>query len=145
VTLVLVLLVTGLAGLLYLSTSVDQGAFALSSLQARETLYADRVQELTGQVQADEAPALLAQRAEALGMVPDPDPAFISAASGLVSGDTPLAGRYVHLRHLPADGIWIGPGGPPAPVATFAPVRTVRPAVKAVKAVKARRRHRAGG
>lgn len=130
VGLLLLLLVGGIAGMLVLSMSLEQGAFRLAALQTRESTYADRVQELGTQVQAAADPATLAARAERLGMVADPEPAFIRLPSGLVSGDTPLAGRHVHLARVPGDGIWIGPGGPPAPAPVLPPTPAPRSAAE---------------
>jgi hypothetical protein len=116
VMLLITLLAAGIAAILWLSTDAEQGAFALSALQARQAQLNDQRQALLLAVQAQQDPATLAARAGALGMVADPNPAFVELPTGLVSGDTPLAGQRVHLAGVPAGGLWVGPGGPPAPL-----------------------------
>jgi len=93
------LLTAGLAGLLFLHTSLAEDSFRLSDLKNRSTALADREQMLEQEVARAAAPRRLAARAESLGMVRSVNPAFIRLADGKVLG-------------RPRPGV-----APPAPVA----------------------------
>lgn len=83
---VLFVIGAGLIGLLLLNTVLAQGAFVLHDLQNSTVTLGDREQELARTVAAEEAPAVLAQRAAALGMVPGGDPAFLRLSDGKILG-----------------------------------------------------------
>jgi hypothetical protein len=95
-----VLLVGGLLGLLLLNTLVAQDSFALHDLAAQSRALQLREQQLAGQVQAVQAPARLAERATALGMVPGGPPAFLRLTDGKVLGQ-PTKGRAVETPAAP--------------------------------------------
>jgi hypothetical protein len=80
------LLVGGLLGLLLLNTLVAQGSFRLHDLGTKGKALELRQQDLQRQVQALQAPAELARRAAALGMVPGNAPAFLRLSDGKVLG-----------------------------------------------------------
>lgn len=80
------LLVGGLLAVLLLNTALAEGSFTLGRLQARSAALADQEEALTHEVDAQRAPARLAQRAEALGMVPAESPAFLRLSDGKVLG-----------------------------------------------------------
>jgi hypothetical protein len=86
----------GMAGLLMLNTTLQSQAFESRTLnrQAAELAYAQA--DLENQLDALAAPQELARRASALGMRPNPNPAFLVLPSGKVVGDpTPVAGDEV--------------------------------------------------
>lgn len=91
VVVVVTLLVSGLLGLLLLNMVVAQGSFQLHALSKEGKALDLREQELAKQVQALQAPGVLAERAAALGMVPGGPPAFLQLPSGTVLGQ-PTAG-----------------------------------------------------
>jgi hypothetical protein len=80
------LLVGGLLGLLLLNTLIAQGSFRLHDLSNQGRALELRQQDLQRQVQALQAPAELAHRAAALGMVPGNAPAFLRLSDGKVLG-----------------------------------------------------------
>ncbi|HSK25866.1 MAG TPA: hypothetical protein VK894_03045 [Jiangellales bacterium] len=92
VVLVLLVLGAGLVGLLLLNTSLQQGSFHLDELERSTAELRDRQQALAREVAVREAPDNLARRAAALGMVPDPSPAYLRLPEGTVSGDLEPAG-----------------------------------------------------
>lgn len=83
---VLAVLGLGLVLLLMINTALDQGAFTLQSAQQRGTQLTDEEQQLQLQLSATTAPGALASEASALGMVPNPQPAFLNPADGTVLG-----------------------------------------------------------
>jgi hypothetical protein len=86
VALVVAMLSAGLLGLLMLNTLVAQNSFTLQKLRQNNTALQIKEQTLQGQVDADEAPGMLAARASRLGMVPAGTPAFIRLPDGKVLG-----------------------------------------------------------
>jgi hypothetical protein len=84
--LVLAVLGIGLVILLLLNTALDRGAFELTAGQKRQSQLTDEQQQLTLQIGALSAPGPLASQAAALGMVPNPQPAFLNPGSGAVLG-----------------------------------------------------------
>jgi hypothetical protein len=86
----------GMAGLLMLNTALQSQAFESRTLnrQARELAYAQA--DLENQLDVLAAPQELARRASALGMRPNPFPAFLELPSGKVVGEpTPVGGKEV--------------------------------------------------
>ena len=86
----------GMAGLLMLNTTLQSQAFQSRTLnrQAGELAYAQA--DLENQLDALAAPQELARRASALGMRPNPFPAFLVLPSGKVVGKpTPVSGHEV--------------------------------------------------
>ncbi|GGO81802.1 hypothetical protein [Wenjunlia tyrosinilytica] len=77
VLLVVVLLASGLIGLLVLNSAVNQGSFQLSRLQKETTRLTDEEQALQQEVDEFSDPAALSERATELGMVPGGTPAFL--------------------------------------------------------------------
>lgn len=82
----LLLLVSGLLSLLLINTALAQGSFALHDLQTRSDELADRQQSLRQSIDVEAAPARLAARAQALGMVPSQSPAFLRLSDGRLLG-----------------------------------------------------------
>lgn len=85
--LVLGVLFVGLVLLLLINTALDQGAFALQAAQQRGTALTNQEQQLQQQLAATSAPGALASEAAGLGLVPNPQPAFLNPSSGAVLGD----------------------------------------------------------
>lgn len=116
VVVVVLILVTGLLGLLALNTVLAQDAFRLHALQVSSRVLADREQALQRQVADLQSPQSLAARATRLGMVPGGPPAFLVLPEGKVLGAPE-------------------PGAAPLPIAvaatTVAPTVATRPVVKA--------------
>lgn len=79
-------LVVGMIAMLVINTSLAQGAFTVSELEARQAALTQQEQALSQSVAAAAAPDLLEQRARALGMVPSQTPVFIRVPSGKVVG-----------------------------------------------------------
>jgi hypothetical protein len=98
----------GLVGLLLINTRLQQGAVEISRLDRDNQILRERVQALTQTVEAAAAPQRLAARAQELGMVPNPRPAFLRISDGTVLGDPKVA------EAPPAPP-------PPAPVAVSQP------------------------
>jgi hypothetical protein len=84
VLLVVGLMAAALVSLLLLNTVLAQDAFSLSELQRNNQQLVQSRQALQESIAREESPAVLAQKARALGMVPNPHPAFIDARTGRV-------------------------------------------------------------
>jgi len=80
------LLVVTLVGLLMLNINLSRGAFQVHELEQRRTLLAERQQALEERLAAEAAPGRLADRATALGMVTNPNPAVLRLSDGAVLG-----------------------------------------------------------
>jgi hypothetical protein len=81
----------GLVGLLLINTQLQQGAVHVSRVDRENQILRERVQALTQSVAAAAAPQRLATRAQELGMVPNPRPAFLRISDGTVLGDPKVA------------------------------------------------------
>jgi cell division protein FtsB len=99
-------LIAGMVAILLINTTLAQGAFSISELQAQRAALAEQEQALAAQVAEAAAPQVLEQRARELGMVPSQTPVFLDLTNGAVIG-TPRAapGGGVALPALltPAD------------------------------------------
>ncbi len=89
--------VTGLLGvgmvlILVINTSLAQGAFTISELQAQQSTLTQQEQTLAEAVAAAAAPENLEQQARALGMVPSENPVFLDVTTGTVLGEPKAAG-----------------------------------------------------
>jgi hypothetical protein len=89
----LLLLVGGLLALLMINTALAQGSFTIHDLQARSDELGDREQALRQDIDVQAAPARLAARAKALGMVPSQSPAFLRLSDGKLLGVAAAAER----------------------------------------------------
>jgi hypothetical protein len=87
IVLVLVLLTVGLGTLLLLNTLLAQGSFTLHDVNAQVASLADREQALQQKASQLAAPQRLARNAQALGMVPSQNPAFLRSEDGKVLGE----------------------------------------------------------
>ena len=87
VTLVSMLLVLGVAGLLFFNTSMQQVSFKATALEDQATALDAREQSLQMQLATLRDPQRVAERAQRMGMVPPTSPAFIRLSDGKVLGD----------------------------------------------------------
>jgi hypothetical protein len=86
----------GMAGLLMLNTTLQSQAFESRTLNRQATELAYAQADLEDQLDALTAPQELARRASALGMRPNPYPAFLVLPGGRVLGEpTPVGGQEV--------------------------------------------------
>ena len=103
VTLVSVILVAGVAGLLFFNTSMQQVSFTATRMEHRAELLDAEQQGLQMQLDALRNPQRLAIRAKHLGMVPPASPAFIRLSDGTVLG-TPTPASWadaIRINSLP--------------------------------------------
>jgi Tfp pilus assembly protein PilX len=84
--LVLGVLGIGLVALLMLNTAMDENSVKTAQAQQRQAALTDREQQLAQQLAGLSAPAALASQAAALGLVPNPQPAFLNPTTGAVLG-----------------------------------------------------------
>lgn len=82
----LALLVAGLLGVLLLNTAMAKGSFVLGDLQNTSNQLADSEEALNHAIDAQSAPAVLAQQALAMGMVPSSTAAFLRLSDGKILG-----------------------------------------------------------
>jgi hypothetical protein len=95
IVVVSLLLAVGLIGLLVLNTTLAQGSFTLNDLQKRSALLADEQQQLTQIVAVAQSPQQLATQAGKLGMVPEPNPVFITTNGKVLGVATPAKKKVV--------------------------------------------------
>jgi threonine dehydrogenase-like Zn-dependent dehydrogenase len=84
--LVVVVLGTGLVGLLLLNTTLERGTYQVTALRTQTAQLTLQQQALQLKVAAMQDPQRVAQQAQALGMVQNLSPAFLSLATGQVLG-----------------------------------------------------------
>ena len=84
--LVLGVLGIGLVGLLMLNTAMDENSVRMQQAQQQQAALTDREQELSQKLAGLSAPSSLASEAAALGLVPNPQPAFLNPTTGAVLG-----------------------------------------------------------
>lgn len=112
---VLMILTAGMLGMLWINTTLAQGAFTLTDLQQQRAQLIEIEQQLTEQLARADAPAQLEQSARALGMVPQEVPVFLRLSDGRVLGDPvpqaapvveePIVEEPVLAEPVPADGV----------------------------------------
>ena len=123
VALCTLLLFGGLVAVLLLNTVMAKGSFELDHLQARVSALADTQESLAHDVDAQSAPAELARRALALGMVPSASAAFLRLSDGRILGHATPATR--------ADGFSVATGTAGPTATASAPAKTTAtPATK---------------
>jgi len=84
--LVSLLLVGGVAGLLFFNTSMQQASFTATSLEDRAERLEAREQGLQMELERLRNPQRVAVQAKAMGMVPGAAPAFVRLSDGAVLG-----------------------------------------------------------
>ncbi|MEP7090804.1 MAG: hypothetical protein ABI776_11940 [Nocardioidaceae bacterium] len=85
-TLVSLILVGGVAGLLFFNTSMQQVSFTASAMEQKAQLLDSQRQSLQMQLDGLRDPQQLAVAAKQMGMVPPASPAFIQLGDGKVLG-----------------------------------------------------------
>lgn len=100
-TLVSVLLVGGVAGLLFFNTSMQQVSFTATALEARAQVLDAREQSLQMELDALRDPQKVAFNAKRMGMVPPSSPAFIRLSDGKVLGNPAPATSENAMRVTP--------------------------------------------
>ncbi|MBA3530080.1 MAG: hypothetical protein H0T91_12370 [Propionibacteriaceae bacterium] len=86
----------GMTGLLMLNTTLQNQAFAASTLNRQATEFAYSQADLKTQIDTLAAPQELARRASALGLRPNPHPAFLVLPQGKIVGKPrPVSGNEV--------------------------------------------------
>ena len=85
VSLVSLLLVTGVVGLLLFNTRMQQSSFVATSMEERATVLAAKEQSLQMQLEQLRDPQRVATRAKRMGMVPASSPAFIRLSDGEIA------------------------------------------------------------
>ena len=86
VTLVSLLLVGGVAGLLFFNTSMQQVSFTATAMEDRATALEAQQQGLQMDLDGLRDPQRVAQQAKDLGMVPKSTPAFLDLSDGMFLG-----------------------------------------------------------
>jgi hypothetical protein len=85
--LVVMILTIGLLSMLWINTTLAQGAFVLTDLQKQRAQLLETEQQLAEQLARAEAPAQVEVAARALGMVPQSVPVFVRLEDGQIIGD----------------------------------------------------------
>jgi hypothetical protein len=85
------MLILGMIVILVINTSLAQGAFTVSELQAERATLTQQEQTLSQAVAAAAAPDSLEQQARALGMVPSETPVFLRLPNGKIIGNPKAA------------------------------------------------------
>jgi hypothetical protein len=101
VTLVSLILLGGVAGLLFFNTSMQQASFSATDLQAKATALEAQKQSLTMQLDDLRDPQRVATAAKKLGMVPPAAPAFLRLSDGKVLGKPVRASSQDAVRITP--------------------------------------------
>ncbi|MGH3741000.1 MAG: hypothetical protein ACRDT1_06670 [Micromonosporaceae bacterium] len=86
VTLVLILVATGIVGLLVLNTRINENSFQLEGMRDRQAALDVKEQQLSSQLADKQSPGNLAAAAKRLGLVPAGAPAFLQLPDGRVLG-----------------------------------------------------------
>jgi len=98
-----ILLLVGLLGgalvsLLVISTTLAQGSFHVTKLQEQNANLAREKQILTNEVAQAENPAVIAKKAEELGMRPNPHLGFVNPKTGkIVTGKPSRAEAAINI------------------------------------------------
>jgi flagellar biosynthesis component FlhA len=98
-----ILLLLGLLGgalvcLLIISTTLAAGSYRITSLQQADQALAKQQQQLQQQAAEAQAPSVLAERAEQLGMRPVSELQFLNVKTGRISSGAPTgAAAAIHV------------------------------------------------
>ena len=101
VTLVSLLLVGGVAGLLFFNTSMQQASFTATDMEQQVALLDAHEQSLKLDLESLRDPQRVALQAKGMGMVPPSSPAFIRLADGKVLGKPTPATYANSIRVTP--------------------------------------------
>lgn len=86
VTICIALLLAGFIGVLLLNTAMAKGSYTMRDLQQRSDVLTDSQDALRHAIDGVSGPGPLAQRAQALGMVPAETAAFLRLSDGKILG-----------------------------------------------------------
>jgi hypothetical protein len=101
VTLVSVLLVGGVAGLLFLNTSMQQVSFTATAMEQKASELEAQRQSLQMELDSLRDPQRVALQAKQMGMVPPASPAFIRLSDGRILGKPTPATYADSIRVTP--------------------------------------------
>ena len=104
VALVSLVLLGGVIGLLLFNTSMQQAAFATTALESQAGTLSARQQTLEMELDVLRNPQQVAERAQAMGMVPGGTPAYLQLPTGKVLGKPApaTAANNIRLQARPA-------------------------------------------
>lgn len=101
VSLVSLLLVTGVVGLLLFNTTMQQASFTATSLETQASVLDAKEQSLQMNLDMLRDPQKVALRGKRMGMVPASTPAFIRLQDGKVLGIPAVSGPTESMRITP--------------------------------------------
>jgi hypothetical protein len=104
VVLVVVLLASGLIGLLLVNTSLQSGTYRVSALQSHAETLDLRQQQLEQEVSELSQPGRVAREATRMGMVQNISPAFLDLRTAKITGDIHVAAVNDEFLLAPAGG-----------------------------------------
>lgn len=87
VLVVIVMVVIGLGGLIFISTVLQRQAFVIADLDAQIGDLNNQRQAMTRELDQVQSPAGLGEEALRLGMVPNSNPVFLQLSDGEIIGD----------------------------------------------------------
>ncbi|MEY9910856.1 type II secretory pathway pseudopilin PulG [Catenulispora sp. MAP12-49] len=89
VAVLLVLGVVGLLALLLLNTELNKGAFTIKQQKATATKLEQQSEQIQQSLNGLDDPGALASQASQMGMVPNPNPAFLAPNGSVLGSPTP--------------------------------------------------------
>ncbi|MBS2538681.1 hypothetical protein KGQ20_38635, partial [Catenulispora sp. NF23] len=89
VAVLLVLGTVGLVALLFLNTELNKGAFTIKQQKATATKLEQQSEQIQQSLNSLDGPGALASKASQMGMVPNPDPAFLAPNGSVLGSPTP--------------------------------------------------------
>jgi hypothetical protein len=122
----MVLLAAGLVALLMMNTALASGIYQLKGLQAQSGTLTDTQEQLTQVVDGLRSPRTLADKAQALGMVPAKSMAFVRLSDGTIIGVAQPAKADQRLNVVTSPVA--PPPAPPAPAPDAAASASTDPA-----------------
>lgn len=91
VAVLLVLAVVGMVALLFLNTELNKGAFTIKQQKATATKLEQQSEQIQESLNGLDGPGALASAASQMGMVPNPNPAFLAPNGSILGSPTPAA------------------------------------------------------
>jgi hypothetical protein len=89
VAVLLVLGLVGLVALLVLNTELNKGAFTIKQQKATATKLQQQSEQIQESLNGLDGPGPLASQASRMGMVPNPNPAFLAPNGSVLGSPTP--------------------------------------------------------
>lgn len=116
VAVLLVLGVVGLLALLFLNTELNKGAFTIKQQKATATRLQQQSEQIQESLNGLDGPAALASAASQMGMVPNPNPAFLAPRGSVLGSPTPApTPSSSEPKPTPAPSPTATPTPPPTP------------------------------